>query len=148
MTQSQCTVVAPPVRIIMNVQMSHEDRMALAQGIIGLLDHWGMSSEGQVAILALPDGTRPGAIRQHRQGTPLPDDRCIMERIEHLLGIADALRTAHPRNANMDTVWMNQPNRQLGERAPLVVMLEEGLNGVIAVRSLIDCSYDWARNGH
>ena len=131
----------------MNTLMSHEDRMAVAEGIIGLLDHWGVCSEAQVVILGLPAGTRPGVIRQHRQGTPFPEDPGVMERIEHLLGIADALRTAHPRNANMDTVWMNRPNRQLGERAPLAVMTEDGLNGVIAVRSLIDCAYDWARDG-
>ena len=123
--------------------MTHEERLALTQGIINLLDHWGVEPEGQVAILALPAGTRPGAIRQFRKNTALPDDPEVMERIEHLLGIADALRTAHPRNANMDAIWMNRPNRLFDQRTPVDVMLEDGLSGVIAVRVQLDCAYDW-----
>ena len=123
--------------------MTQEERLALTQRIINLLDHWGVEPEGQVAILALPAGTPPGAIRQFRKNTALPDDPGVMERIEHLLGIADALRTAHPRNANMDAIWMNRPNRLFDQRTPLDVMLEDGLSGVIAVRVQLDCAYDW-----
>ena len=123
--------------------MTQEERLALTQGIINLLDHWGVDPEGQVAILALPAGTRPGAIRQFRKNTAFPDDPGVMERIEHLLGIADALRTAHPRNANMDAIWMNRPNRLFDQRTPLDVMLEDGLSGVVAVRVQLDCAYDW-----
>ena len=123
--------------------MTHAERLALTQGIINLLDHWGVAPEGQMAILALPAGTRPGVIRQFRKNTVFPDDPGVMERIEHLLGIADALRTAHPRNANMDAIWMNRPNRLFDQRTPLDVMLEDGLSGVIAVRAQLDCAYDW-----
>lgn len=127
----------------MDVKISDDERMALTQGIVHLLDQWGADAEGQVAILALPQGTRAGAIRQYRKNTPFPDDPLVMERIEHLLGIADALRTAHPRNANMDAVWMNRPNRLFDNRTPLRVMIEDGLSGVVAVRAQLDCAYDW-----
>ena len=102
-----------------------DERMALTQAIVNLLDHWGANAEGQVSILALPAGTRAGAMRQFRKNTPFPDDQKVLERIEHLLGIADALRTAHPRNANMDAIWMNRPNRLFDQRTPLVVTLLE-----------------------
>jgi hypothetical protein len=122
---------------------NNDERLALTQGIVGLLDHWGVSAEGQVSILALPAGTRAGAMRQFRKNTPFPDDQRVLERIEHLLGIADALRTAYPRNANMDAIWMNRPNRQFDQRTPLAVMIEDGLDGVIMVRAHLDCAYDW-----
>jgi len=35
-----------------------------------------------------------------------------MERIEHLVGIADALRTSYPRNAYMSSIWMNRINHR------------------------------------
>ena len=130
----------------MNAIPDEDERMVLTQGIVHLLDHWGVDAEGQVAILALPAGTRPGAMRQFRKNTPFPDDRQVLERIEHLLGIADALRTAHPRNANMDAVWMNRPNRLFDQRRPLDVMIEDGLDGVVAVRAQLDCAYDWYSN--
>ena len=120
-----------------------DERMALTQLIVNVLDNWGASSEGQVSILALPVGTRAGAMRHFRKDTPLPDDQKVRERIEHLLGIADALRTAHPRNANMDALWMNRPNRLFDQRTPLDVMIEDGLDGVVMVRAHLDCAYDW-----
>ena len=123
-----------------------DERMALTLGIVGLLDHWGANAEGQISILALPAGTRPGAMRHFRKMTPFPNDRKVLERIEHLLGIADALRTAHPRNANMDAIWMNRPNRLFDQRTPLDVMIEDGLDGVVAVRVHLDCAYDWLTN--
>lgn len=130
----------------MDSSMTDDERMALTQAIIRLLDHWGADSESQLAILALPEGTRPGTMRQFRKNTPFPFDHAVMERIEHLLGIADALRTAHPRNSNMDAIWMNRPNRQFDNRTPLAVMIEDGLNGVVAVRVQLDCAYDWNRS--
>lgn len=127
----------------MDAMPDEDERMALTQGIVNLLDHWGANAESQVLILALPAGNRPGAMRQFRKNTPFPDDHRVLERIEHLLGIADALRTAHPRNANMDAIWMNRPNRLFDQRTPLDVMIEDGLDGVVAVRAQLDCAYDW-----
>lgn len=124
--------------------MPHDDEgLGLTQVIVNMLDHWGVNAEGQVSILGLPAGTRAGVMRQFRKNTPFPDDRRVLERIEHLLGIADALRTAHPRNANMDAIWMNRPNRLFDQRTPLDVMIEDGLDGVVAVRAQLDCAYDW-----
>ncbi|HLO27512.1 MAG TPA: antitoxin Xre/MbcA/ParS toxin-binding domain-containing protein, partial [Anaerolineales bacterium] len=64
-----------------------------------------------------------------------------MERIEHLVGIADALRTSYPRNAYMASIWMNRINHRFDNRTPLAAMLEDGLNGIIAVRTHLDCAY-------
>lgn len=124
-----------------------EDRVTLTRAIVNLLDGWGLSPANQIELLALPEGTRPGAIRQFRQGTPFPDDARVMERIEHLIGIADALRTSYPHNAHMGSIWMNKANHRFDNRAPLVAMLEDGLGGIIAVRTNLDCAYDWHISG-
>jgi hypothetical protein len=123
--------------------MTHDERLELTQGIINLLDHWGADAASQVEILGLPQGTRAGVIRQYRTNKAFPDDPTVMERVEHLLGIADALRTAHPRNSQMDAMWMNRPNPRFDQRTPLAIMAQDGLNGVVAVRAQVDCSYDW-----
>src|SRR3989344_6012157 len=80
-------------------KMNLEDRVTVTRAIINMLDSWGVSAANQVALLALPKGTRPGAIRQFRQGTPFPEDAGVMERIEHLVGIADALRARRSNSA-------------------------------------------------
>lgn len=127
--------------------MNLEDRVTITRAIIGLLDSWGVSAAHQVGLLALPNGTRPGAIRQFRQSTPFPEDAGVMERIEHLIGIADALRTSYPRNAHMGSIWMNKVNHRFDNRTPLAAMLEDGLAGIIAVRTHLDCAYDWNISG-
>ena len=128
-------------------KMNLEDRVTVTRAIISMLDSWGVSAANQVALLALPKGTRPGAIRQFRQSTPFPEDAGVMERIEHLVGIADALRTSYPRNAHMSSIWMNRINHRFDNRTPLAAMLEDGLDGIMAVRTHLDCAYDWHISG-
>ncbi len=128
-------------------KLNLEDRVALTRAIVSLLDSWGLSAADQVELLALPEGTRPGAIRQFRQSTPFPEDARVMERIEHLIGIADALRTSYPHNGHMGSIWMNKANHRFDNRAPLAAMLEDGLRGIIAVRTHLDCAYDWHISG-
>jgi len=143
-------------------KMNLEDRVTVTRAIINMLDGWGVSVADQVVLLALPEGTRPGAIRQFRQSTPFPEDAGVMERIEHLVGIADALRTSYPRNAHMGSIWMNKINHRFDNRTPLAAMLEDGLGGIIdgktngaqrsrasfyAVRTHLDCAYDWHISG-
>ncbi|OGI51796.1 MAG: hypothetical protein A3A87_02755 [Candidatus Muproteobacteria bacterium RIFCSPLOWO2_01_FULL_60_18] len=128
-------------------KMNLEDRIALTRAVVGLLDSWGVGAAGQIALLALPAGTRPGAVRQFRQNTAFPESEQVMERIEHLIGIADALRTSYPRNAHMGNIWMNRTNHRFDDRTPLAAMLEDGLGGIIAVRTHLDCAYDWYISG-
>jgi hypothetical protein len=128
-------------------KMNLEERVMVTRAIINILDSWGVSAAHQVALLALPKGTRPGAIRQFRQSTPFPEDAGLMERIEHLVGIADALRTSYPHNAHMGSIWMNKVNHRFDNRTPLAAMLEDGLNGIMAVRMHLDCAYDWHISG-
>ena len=128
-------------------KMTLEDRIALTRAVVGLLDSWGVGAAQQIALLALPEGTRPGAIRQFRQSTPFPESEQVMERIEHLIGIADALRTSYPHNAHMGNIWMNKANHRFDDRTPLAAMLEDGLGGIIAVRTHLDCAYDWHISG-
>ena len=128
-------------------KLNLEDRVKLTRAIVGLLDSWGVSAAAQMELLALPEGTRPGAMRQFRQSTPFPEDARVMERIEHLIGIADALRTSYPHNAHMGSIWMNKANHRFENRTPLAAMLEDGMGGIIAVRTHLDCAYDWHISG-
>ena len=128
-------------------KLTRDELIVLTSAMVNLLDSWGVSAAYQIALFALPEGTRSGAIRQYRHSTPFPDDVRVMERIEHFIGIADALRTSYPRNAQMGAIWMNRVNHRFDNRTPLAAMLADGLAGVIAVRALLDCAYDWDLSG-
>lgn len=127
--------------------LNSEERAELARAIVGILDSWGVDAADQVALLDLPDDTPSRAIRSFRKEKPLPDDPRVMRRVEHLIGIADALRTTFPQNPKMGLLWMQKRHRKFRRRTPLRTMLEDGNTGVIQVRQYLDCSFAWRMSG-
>ena len=89
---------------------SLEERAALARGIMSILDKWGLSATEQVKLLNLPEKTPTRMLRRFRDDTPFPDIKEVNERLEHIIGIADALRTTYPHNPSMGLIWMKQKN--------------------------------------
>lgn len=123
--------------------MNKEDQLALTRAVMGILDDWGLSAEAQMLLLNLPKGTPTRALRKYREHSPFPDDLAVMQRLEQIIGIADALRTSYPHNPAMGTVWLQKHNNRFQDRAPLAVMVDDGMEGLLAVRVHLDCSYDW-----
>ncbi|MEA2093744.1 MAG: DUF2384 domain-containing protein [Pseudomonadota bacterium] len=124
-------------------KLTEENRIDLARMVVNMLDEWGIKASDQINLLALPDGTPTRMLRRYRDETPLPDDPAVMKRVEHLLGIADALRTTFPRNENISVIWLKQPCKRLRRRRPVDIMVEDGLSGLISVRTHLDCSFAW-----
>jgi len=120
-----------------------EDRTQLGRMVVNLLDDWGIGSADQISMLGLPEDTRTRMLRRFQRDTPLPDDPVVMKHVEHLLGIADALRTTFPRNASIALLWLKQPCKRLRRRRPVDIMCTEGLSGLITVRTHLDCSFAW-----
>jgi len=123
--------------------LTQEDRVDLGRMVVNMLDDWGIKPSDQVNVLALPDGTPARMLRRYHEDTPLPDNPDVLKRVEHLMGIADALRTTFPRNANIGLLWLKQPCKRLRRRRPLDIMIEDGLSGLITVRTHLDCSFAW-----
>ncbi|HUT40057.1 MAG TPA: antitoxin Xre/MbcA/ParS toxin-binding domain-containing protein [Gammaproteobacteria bacterium] len=124
-------------------QLTEQDRLDLGRLVINTLDDWGINSTDQVVMLALPGKVSGRHLRRYQDDTPLPDDPEVLKRVEHLLGIADALRTTFPRNEKIAVIWLSQPCRRLRRRRPVDIMLEDGLSGLITVRTHLDCSFAW-----
>ena len=66
-----------------------------------------------------------------------------MERLEHIVGIADALRTTFPRNYRMASQWMLSPHKRFDGMSPTAVIVSKGLRGLMMVRAQLDCSFAW-----
>ena len=125
--------------------ISPEDQIAITKAIMKMLDDWKVSTAGIITILGLPENTRTRHVEKFRMENPLPTDAATMERVGHLAGIADALRTMYPHNPQQGVAWMNKPHRRFSGRSPVATMTEEGLRGLIKVRCEVDCTFDWAR---
>ena len=122
-------------------------RVVLTNRIMQLLDSWGTSAEQKIILLGLPADMRTRKLERYRQDEPFPDTDVINEHLEHLVGIADALRTSFPRNAEMSTLWLQKPHKRFENQTPLSVMTHDGLRGLIRVRSQLDCSFAWNASG-
>ena len=97
--------------------------------------------------MGLPPGTSTLVLRRYYENEPLPDEPALNERVDHLLGIADALRTSYPHNAHMGAIWMNRRNNRFDNRTLLAVLLEDEPQGFFAIRTHLDCAYDWDISG-
>lgn len=126
--------------------MSEEERLELTRGILNMLDEWQIEAKDQLILLGLTD-VPAREVKRLRDSRPLPDEPEIMQRVEHLISIADALRTTYPFSKRMGRLWMHKPNRKFRQRTPVETMVEDGIVGLVSVRSYLDCSYSWDISG-
>ncbi len=120
-----------------------DERTTLAGMMISLLDHWGVGDREKITLLGLPAENRPHSLEDFLQGKALSGDEEVMNRVEHILGISQALSLANPLNERAAVMWLHRRNHRLNGRTPLATMIDDGLDGIIRVRIQLDCSYGW-----
>ena len=99
---------------------SLESQRQISKQIIRILDEWGLSGKEIINLLALPNKTRVRHLDRYRDGEALPDSKDTQIRIEHIVGIADALRTTFPRNSHMAIIWMRTPHKRFKNKTPVL----------------------------
>ena len=115
---------------------SREGRSRLAAMVTTLLEHWNLTTAEQAEALGLSAASR-STLGRYRSGEPLADNRDLLDRAGHLLGIHKSLRILFPHDRDLAYRWMTQPNRRLGAR-PVDVILEHGFEGLLALRRYLD----------
>jgi hypothetical protein len=116
---------------------STEDRGALAQMVMKLLDHWKLNTEDQASLLGLAAASR-ATLSRYRRGEPIGANRDQRERVGHLLGIHKNLRLQFPQNRDLAYRWMTQRNLAFNNLTPVDVIKESGFAGLLAVRGYLD----------
>ncbi|MEZ5448107.1 MAG: antitoxin Xre/MbcA/ParS toxin-binding domain-containing protein [Thiolinea sp.] len=120
---------------------------ALTQAVIQHMDEWKISTEDMLTILGVEQEVKSRHINAYRRGEKsLPQQPEVMRRIDHIVGISDALRTTFPFSSQMRVMWLQKPHRRFQRRTPLHVMLSEGVDGLQKVRIEVDCAYGYAIN--
>lgn len=118
-----------------------EERTSLTAKIMSELDSWGLTADELIQILQLPSGTPKRALRRYRENTSFPIAAELENRLDHLIGIINALRTSYPHNLNMGSFWMKQCNKRFENLSPVAYINAQGLEGLITIRKYLDCSY-------
>lgn len=126
------------------IEDENAQRRRLTQSVMFMLRDWALSPKSICAVLDIP-GIKSRHIERYYNTENFPNDPLLNQRIEHLIGISEGLHLAYPRSGLMASHWLKQPNRQLGNRPPLDLLLSDGIDGMVRVRALIDCAYSWNR---
>lgn len=126
-------------------QYSADEMLSITQGVMSYLDGWKLSAEQMLAILGLTDTTKKRHLQSFRVGDKaFPQSEDLMIRVDHIVGIADALRTTFPFSDKMRLMWLRKPHRRFKKNTPLAVILgDDGTNGLMRVRVEVDCSYGY-----
>jgi transcriptional regulator with XRE-family HTH domain len=113
-----------------------EARERLARLVTQLFEHWKLSASEQAALLGLSPDNR-STVSRYRRGEPLADNRDLLDRAGHLLGIHKSLRILFPQDRDLAYRWMTTPNRRFGAR-PVDIVVERGFEGLLALRRYLD----------
>ena len=126
-------------------EFSGEQMLALSRAVIGHMDEWDIAAEDMLVILGAQNTVKARQLNAYRNGTKaLPQQPETLQRIDHIVGISDALRTTFPFSPQMRVMWLQKPHRRFQKRTPLSVMLSEGINGLQKIRIEVDCTYGYA----
>lgn len=126
-------------------EFSGQQMQALTYTVLDCMDEWKISAEETLSLLGLSDSIRPRQLNAYRNGSStFPPEPEVLQRIDHITGITDALRTTFPFSNQMRVMWLQKPHRRFQKRTPLSVMLDEGANGLQKVRVEVDCTYGYA----
>lgn len=127
----------------MTKKYDKEKLLEVTGQVINYLDQWKIGADEIINILGLDIKARH--LPQYRKmEKSLPDTEETYHRVDHIVGIADALRTSYPFSEKMRVLWLHKPHRRFGKKAPMSVILQEGVDGLMRVRIEVDCAYGWA----
>ena len=111
-------------------------RSRLAAMVTQLLERWQLSAAEQAQVLGLSGASR-STLARYRGGEPLADNRDLLDRAGHLLGIHKSLRMLFPHDRDLAYRWMTQMNLRFGGR-PVDLVIAHGFEGLLAVRRYLD----------
>ena len=114
----------------------NHERAGLARLVTSLLDKWNLTTAEQAAMLGLSEDNR-STLARYRKGSPLADNRDLLERAGHLLGIHKSLRILFPHDRDLVYAWMSAHNRRMGCR-PVDLIRGHGFEGLLAIRRYLD----------
>ncbi len=108
---------------------SEDDRLALGQAALSLLDDWGLNGEQQVVMLGL-DANHSISLDVLMRGEPLPDDEDVLERASRFLNLSLSLIALHNYESAKVKDWMVLGNDEIGGNTPFNFIRDYGVTGL------------------
>lgn len=111
-------------------QLNTTERNDLIETLLWVFRQWDLDNAAQIRLLGLPDKTPGRVLQQYRQGKPLPDETLFLQHAELILAIYRAVSSFFPGNTTMANYWVTTPSTPFAGRAPIELMLADGLAGM------------------
>lgn len=108
-----------------------------ARLITNLFNLWELDTTQQLQLLGMSPNSR-AALSRYRKGSPLPDNRDLLDRAGLLLAIHKALGLLYPHNPELRYGWVKRRNQALGNHSPIEVMIDQGITGLARVARYLD----------
>lgn len=111
-----------------------EELQAMQRTVIALFERWGVTDVDASTILG---GISAKTFRRWKAGDFGRINRDLADRMSNLLGIHKALRIIFV-DPGSGYEWMRLKNTALGDRSPLDVMRQGGMQDIIRIRRYLD----------
>jgi hypothetical protein len=111
--------------------------------LLNLFDNWGLEAKAQIALLGLPEDTKPRTLSRYRAGMAVPEGNQFLQRAHYLLSISNAVDSIFPHNATAANFWVTTPSEYFGNKSPLDVMLLNGVEGMKYLLNLLNGQDEW-----
>jgi len=118
-------------------------REQMTRSVMATLQGWGLSGDAQRMLLGLPADMRARKMNQFRSGQALPDEPEVLLRAQLILQIGNAVASLFPHNLSVANYWITTQNRHFGQRTPLDVMLDGGVEAMERVVAHLNGTGDW-----
>ena len=118
---------------------AEKTREILAQTFFNLTQKWQLKREEEAQLLGWNYKEKRTKLESMRKGaTVLDNDSDKLERIIDLINIHKSLRVLFPNNLNAVYEWIKIKRERFGGYSALDVMLEDGKEGIHAIRCYLD----------
>ncbi|MCG6969431.1 MAG: MbcA/ParS/Xre antitoxin family protein [Gammaproteobacteria bacterium] len=127
----------------MSEQSDHEQQIDLTKTLLTVFNDWKLDAHDQIALLGLPQDTKPRTLNRYRAGMEVPANPQFLQRAHFILSISNAIDSLYPHNATAANYWITTHSESFGNKSPLDIMLIHGLDGMEYILNLLNGEDSW-----
>ncbi len=132
LTALECTSINQAAS--QNGHYTQDELRAMQRAVINLFDKWRVSDVDAAVLLG---GIAAKTFRRWKEGDYGRVNRDLADRMSNLMGIHKALRIIFTNPAQAHD-WIGSENKSLGDRTPLAIMMQGGMDDIVRIRRYLD----------
>ncbi|MGD8939075.1 MAG: hypothetical protein PVJ72_06830, partial [Gammaproteobacteria bacterium] len=124
-------------------QSEHEQQIDLTKTLLSVFNNWNIDPRDQIALLGLPEDTKPRMLNRFRAGMDIPNNPQFLQRAHYILSISNAVDSLFPHNATAANYWVTTHSESFAKKSPLDIMLIHGVEGMEYILNLLNGEDEW-----